>query len=58
MSKKRELMVTAITCLALFLTACGGGGSGGGGNGNNNNNPPQTSSNNWDSLVWDEGEWQ
>jgi hypothetical protein len=38
--------------LVLLLCSCGGGGGGGGGGGNVA--PP---SNNWDSMVWDQGSW-
>jgi len=36
----------------LFITACGGGGGGGGGA-----TPPPTGSSDWDSMVWDQDNW-
>ena len=49
-----------IVILILFgiaISACGGGGGGGGGGGDGSSNPP-ASSDNWDSLVWDQDNWQ
>lgn len=37
--------------IAFALSACGGGGGGGG------TTTPQAS-NNWDQMVWDQGNWQ
>jgi hypothetical protein len=37
--------------VAILLCSCGGGGGGGS---SNSAAPP---SNNWDSLVWDQGNW-
>ena len=45
-----------ICCVLGLLTlgACNGGGGGGGGGSNSNAAP---TSNNWDSLIWDQGNW-
>jgi len=49
MSIRRIATALAIGA-ALLLGSCSGGGGGGGGG----TAPP---SNNWDSMVWDQGSW-
>ena len=48
MSIRRMATALAIGA-ALLLGSCSGGGGGGGGT--------PTPSNNWDSMVWDQGNW-
>lgn len=43
--RKTGLRLLFAFAIAASLTACGGGGGGGG------------SANNWDELVWDQGNW-
>ena len=43
----RILAATLLIGVAMVLSACGGGSSG-------NASPP---SNNWDSMLWDQGNW-
>ena len=48
-------VIKALTILLLsvsVLAACGGGGSDGG------TPQPPTGSSNWDSMVWDQDNWQ
>jgi hypothetical protein len=44
-----------VACLATVLAACGG--SGGGGDGSGTINPADNGSN-WDTLTWDQDNWQ
>lgn len=46
----RRLAAIALIGAALLLDSCGGGGGGG-------DNTPAPPSNNWDSMVWDQGSW-
>ena len=49
----RKIRTTLLVMLALIgLTACGGGGGGGA-----TPTHPPTGSSNWDSLIWDQGNW-
>lgn len=45
--------VVWVACLALALVACSGGGNGGGSNAN-----PSAEDANWDTLIWDQNNWQ
>ena len=47
----RILAATLLIGVAMVLSACGGGGGGGS---SGNASPP---SNNWDSMLWDQGNW-
>lgn len=49
MSPVTSIRIFVLVALAALTTACGGSGGGG-----NNNTTP---SSNWDSLVWDQGNW-
>jgi hypothetical protein len=42
--------VVLVACLAMVLTACGNGGGGGGNRSADNAN--------WDTLIWDQNQWQ
>jgi hypothetical protein len=46
----RRIAAIVLIGTALLLDSCGGGGGGGGGG------TPAPSSN-WDSMVWDQGNW-
>jgi len=52
MKPRFQLVRTAgVLVVLVFLAACGGGGGGGS---SSSAEPP---SNNWDSMVWDQGNW-
>lgn len=60
----RALRLVALLALTATIAACGGGGGGSaapsGSSGSNNPsapNSPNAASNNWDSFVWDQGNW-
>ena len=52
---KRVFFYTFSILTLCILSSCGGGG---GGDEPSPPPPPPVSDNNWDSLVWDQGEWQ
>jgi hypothetical protein len=52
--------IVLILLAAGVVTGCGGGGGGGGG-GEGDTAPsagPVAQSSQWDSLIWDQGQWQ
>lgn len=56
-TRRRSLWSTAALCLVtLTLVSCGGGGGGGGGD--EGDNPTTQASGEWDTMNWDEDNWQ
>ena len=55
MRKTKRILIHTFSVLTIcLLSSCGGGG----GSDEPEPPPPPTANNNWDSLVWDQGEWQ
>jgi hypothetical protein len=50
--RKRFSLLLACVVLFMGLAACGGGGGGSDGQ------PPQVEESRWDTMVWDQGDWQ
>jgi len=48
----RQLTAAIAIGAAIVLSSCGGGGGGGG-----SNPAAAPPSNDWDSMVWDQGNW-